>query len=139
MNLDARRDWGFAGDYVDAMWRMLQKSKPDEYVVATGATKSVREFVDAAFATVDLDTEAHVRIRADLIRPAEVDLLVGDPSKAKQILGWTPQIDFHGLVEMMVRADYDDLLAQDRKALPAQSSVARRQVARNLKLVKAKA
>ncbi len=138
-NLDARRDWGFAGDYVDAMWRMLQQSKPDDYVVATGATHSVREFVDAAFATVNLDPEAHVRIRADLIRPAEVDLLVGDPSKAKNVLGWSPQINFHGLVEMMVRADYDDLSAQDRKALPAQASVARRQVARNLKLVKAKA
>jgi len=138
-NLDARRDWGFAGDYVDAMWRMLQQSKPDDYVVATGATHSVREFVDAAFATVDLDPEAHVRIRADLIRPAEVDLLVGDPSKAKRVLDWDPQIDFHGLVEMMVRADYDVLSAQDRKALPAQASVARRQIARNLKLVKAKA
>ncbi|MBL0061215.1 MAG: GDP-mannose 4,6-dehydratase [bacterium] len=137
-NLDARRDWGFAGDYVDAMWRMLQQSMPDDFVVATGVTHSVREFVDAAFATVDLDPEAHIRIRADLIRPAEVDLLVGDPSKAKRDLNWAPKIDFHGLVEMMVRADFDDLSAQDRNALPAQVSVARRQVARNLKFRKAK-
>ncbi len=138
-NLDARRDWGFAGDYVDAMWRMLQQSKPDDYVVATGATHSVREFVNAAFATVDLDPEAHVRIRADLIRPAEVDLLVGDPSKAKRVLDWTPEIDFRGLVEMMVRADYDDLSALHQKALPIQASTSRRQVARSLRFSKAKA
>jgi GDPmannose 4,6-dehydratase len=111
-NLDARRDWGFAGDYVDAMWRMLQQDHPGDFVVATGSTHSVKEFVDAAFAAVNMKTEECVRIRADLIRPAEVDLLVGDPSKAKAILGWTPKVDFLGLVEMMVKADYDDLLSK---------------------------
>jgi len=113
-NLDARRDWGFAGDYVEAMWLMLQQDHPGDYVVATGETHSVKEFVDAAFACVNLDPEGYVRIRADLIRPAEVDLLVGDPGKAKHELGWTPTITFTGLVEMMVRADYDNLLRENR-------------------------
>jgi GDPmannose 4,6-dehydratase len=138
-NLDARRDWGFAGDYVDAMWRMLQQEKPDDYVIATGATHSVREFVDAAFAVVDMDPEAHVRIRADLIRPAEVDLLVGDASKANKVLKWKPKVDFHGLVEMMVRADYDDLASHQSSTLPNAASSMRRQSARNLKLSRAKA
>ena len=108
-NLDARRDWGFAGDYVDAMWRMLQQDSPGDYVVATGETHSVQEFVNAAFACVNLDPESFVRIRADLIRPAEVDLLVGDPRKAHADLDWSPNVAFQGLVEMMVRSEYDHL------------------------------
>lgn len=126
-NLDARRDWGFAGDYVDAMWRMLQQDQPGDFVVATGSTHSVKEFVDAAFAVVGLEPEECVRIRADLIRPAEVDLLVGDPSKAKTILKWTPKVDFFGLVEMMVKADYDDLASkQTVKPVVAKSLAPRR-------------
>ncbi|MCC6477542.1 GDP-mannose 4,6-dehydratase [bacterium] len=108
-NLDARRDWGFAGDYVDAMWRMLQQDAPQDYVIATGSTHSVRTLVNLAFASVDVNPEAHVRISAALIRPAEVDLLVGDPSRAKRELAWSPNTSFEQLVEMMVRADYDDL------------------------------
>ncbi len=122
-NLDARRDWGFAGDYVDAMWRMLQQDSPGDYVVATGETHSVQEFVNAAFACVNLDPESFVRIRADLIRPAEVDLLVGDPRKAHADLDWTPNVTFQGLVEMMVRADYDHLL---RTATPPPRTIAAR-------------
>ncbi len=111
-NLDARRDWGFAGDYVDAMWRMLQQDSPDDYVIATGATHSVSDLVNTAFQVVGLSPEQFVRIRADLIRPAEVDLLVGDASKAKQKLDWEPLIKFHGLVELMVKADYNQLLGE---------------------------
>ena len=104
-NLDARRDWGFAGDYVDAMWRMLQQPTPDDYVVATGVSHSVRELIEAAFAVVGRDWRAHVRQDSTLLRPAEVDLLVGDATKARRELDWTPRVDFAGLVEMMVRAD----------------------------------
>jgi len=111
-NLDARRDWGFAGDYVDAMWRMLQQQEPDDYVVATGETHSVRELVEVAFGCVGLKWEDHVRIDPAFLRPAEVDLLVGDPAKARATLGWTPNVTFHGLVEMMVRADLDRLRAK---------------------------
>ncbi|MBK6766385.1 MAG: GDP-mannose 4,6-dehydratase [bacterium] len=121
-NLDARRDWGFAGDYVDAMWRMLQQDAPDDYVIATGATHSVSDLVSTAFSVVNLNPENYVRIRADLIRPAEVDLLVGDASKAKRQLAWTPTVDFHGLVELMVKADYNQLLSE-AKARPRQFSV----------------
>lgn len=109
-NLDAHRDWGYAGDYVKAMWLMLQQDKPDDYVIATGSTHSVKDFVNAAFAVVDLAPERFVRIRADLIRPAEVDLLVGDASKAKAELGWQPETNFAQLVELMVKADYNQLL-----------------------------
>src|ERR1700741_4968543 len=91
-NLDARRDWGFAGDYVEAMWRMLQQSVPDDYVVATGETHSVRELVDVAFKCVGLDWEQYVKTDPAFLRPAEVDLLVGDASKARRILGWTPRV-----------------------------------------------
>jgi GDPmannose 4,6-dehydratase len=111
-NLDARRDWGFAGDYVDAMWRMLQQDQPDDYVVATGETHTVERLVDLAFARAGLERETHLRIDPSLIRPAEVDLLVGDFSKARTVLGWEPKVDFEGLVNMMVDADLE-LLAPD--------------------------
>jgi GDPmannose 4,6-dehydratase len=111
-NLDARRDWGFAGDYVEAMWRMLQQSAPDDYVVATGETHSVKELVEVAFGCVGLDWAQYVKIDPAFLRPAEVDLLVGDASKAKRVLGWTPRVTFHGLVEMMVRADLERLQAK---------------------------
>ncbi len=104
-NLDARRDWGFAGDYVDAMWRMLQPAEPRDYVVGTGQTHSVRELVEIAFAHVGLDWKEHVRTDPAFIRPAEVDVLQADPSRARQELGWRPTVDFRGLVRMMVDAD----------------------------------
>jgi GDPmannose 4,6-dehydratase len=105
-NLDARRDWGFAGDYVDAMWRMLQCRQPGDYVVATGETHSVREFVEKAFACAGLDWEQHVEYDPRYDRPTEVDVLQGDASKAKADLGWTPTVSFDGLVRMMVEADF---------------------------------
>jgi len=108
-NLAARRDWGFAGDYVQAMWRMLQQPTGDDYVVATGETHSVEELVDVAFRCVGLDWRQYVREDPAFLRPAEVDLLIGDPSKAATVLGWKPQVTFAGLVEMMVRADVDRL------------------------------
>jgi GDPmannose 4,6-dehydratase len=108
-NLEARRDWGFAGDYVDAMWRMLQRSAADDYVVATGESHSVRELLETAFAVVGLDWQSHVRQDPALLRPAEVEHLVGDASKARRDLGWTPRVGFAALVEMMVRADLDRL------------------------------
>jgi GDPmannose 4,6-dehydratase len=106
-NLDARRDWGFAGDYVDAMWRMLQQDQPDDYVISTGETYSVRDFCDAAFRFAGLDYREHVVQDERFFRPAEVDLLVGNPAKAKAQLGWEPQVKFRQLVEMMVQADLD--------------------------------
>jgi GDPmannose 4,6-dehydratase len=108
-NLDARRDWGFAGDYVDAMWRMLQQPEPDDYVVATGETHSVRELVEVAFAHVGLDWQRHVRTDPKMVRPAEVDLLLGDPTKARERLGWKPRVSFRELVAMMVDADLERL------------------------------
>jgi GDPmannose 4,6-dehydratase len=107
--LDARRDWGYAGDYVDAMWRMLQQPKPDDYVVGTGATHSVRELCEIAFGHVGLDWEKHVKVDPQFARPAEVDVLQADPSKARRVLGWRPQVDFTGLVRMMVDADLERL------------------------------
>ena len=104
-NLDARRDWGFAGDYVRAMWLMLQQDEPDDYVIATGETHSVRELVEVAFGHVGLDWKKHVTLDQRFLRPAEVDLLIGTPEKAKAKLGWTPTVDFAGLVRMMVDAD----------------------------------
>lgn len=104
-NLDARRDWGFAGDYVKAMWLMLQQDKPDDFVVATGETHSVEEFLDVAFGHVNLDWHDYVVQDERFMRPAEVDLLVGDPSKAGQKLGWEPEVSFAQLVQMMVDAD----------------------------------
>ena len=108
-NLDAKRDWGFAGDYVDAMWRMLQQDEPDDYVVATGETHTVERLVEVAFGHVGLDWRDYVRTDPAFIRPAEVDLLVGDPAKAKARLGWEPSVDFEGLVRMMVDADLERL------------------------------
>ena len=106
-NLDAQRDWGFAADYVRAMWLMLQQDSPGDYVVASGETHSVRELCELAFAAAGLDWEQHVVIDEKFLRPAEVDLLVGDPSKAQKILGWHRDVDFAALVAMMVEADID--------------------------------
>jgi GDPmannose 4,6-dehydratase len=104
-NLDAKRDWGFAGDYVEAMWLMLQQSEADDYVIATGETHSVREFLEEAFGIVGLDWQKYVEIDPKYFRPAEVDLLIGDSSKAKKKLGWEPKVKFKDLVKMMVEAD----------------------------------
>ena len=104
-NLEARRDWGFAGDYVDAMWRMLQQQQPTDFVIGTGETRSVREFCELAFGAVDLDYRAHVMEDPKLVRPAEARVLVADPARAKSELGWNPQVTFEGLVRMMVEAD----------------------------------
>jgi GDPmannose 4,6-dehydratase len=104
-NLDAQRDWGFAGDYVRAMWLMLQQERADDYVIATGVSHSVRELVEIAFASVGLDWREYVRTDPALLRPAEVDLLIGDASKAKTLLGWQPTVSFEQLVQMMVEAD----------------------------------
>ena len=104
-NLDSRRDWGFAGDYVEAMWLMLQQPEADDYVVATGETHPVRELVEIAFSHVGLNDQDHVEIDPAFFRPAEVDLLVGDPAKAKAKLGWTPKVNFQQLVARMVDAD----------------------------------
>jgi GDPmannose 4,6-dehydratase len=108
-NLDAHRDWGFAGDYVRAMWLMLQQPKPDDYVIATGVSHSVRELVEIAFAHAGLDWQQYVRVDPALLRPAEVDHLLGDASKARQELGWQPDVSFKQLVEMMVDADLERL------------------------------
>ena len=108
-NLDAKRDWGFAGDYVEAMWRMLQQDTPDDYVICTGETHSVREFCELAFSRVGLDYQDHVVVDERFFRPAEVDLLVGDAAKAEDQLGWTPKTSFATLVEMMVDNDLEAL------------------------------
>ena len=108
-NLDAQRDWGFAGDYVRAMWLMLQQDAPDDYVVSTGRTHYVRDFVKLAFDSVGLDYEKHVVVDKRFYRPAEVDLLIGNPAKARRVLGWEPTVSFEGLVERMVRADIERL------------------------------
>ena len=104
-NLDARRDWGFAGDYVEAMWSMLQQDTPDDYVVATGESHSVRDFLDVAFGHAGLDWNQHVEIDPKYFRPTEVDVLIGDASKARNKLGWKPRVGFEDLVRMMVDAD----------------------------------
>ena len=106
-NLDAKRDWGFAGDFVQAMWLMLQQDAPDDYVVATGETRSVSEFLDAAFGLVDIDWHGHVEIDPRYFRSAEVDLLQGDAAKAERELGWKPEVGFEELVRMMVEADLE--------------------------------
>lgn len=106
-NLDAKRDWGYAPEYVDAMWRMLQQNKPDDYVLATGETHSIREFLEEAFSLVNLKWEDHVEIRKELFRPAEVDLLVGDASKAKKDLGWEAKTKFKGLVKILLDSDLE--------------------------------
>ena len=104
-NLDARRDWGYAGDYVRAMWMMLQQDEPDEFVISTGVTRTVEELCDVAFSAAGLDWRNYVEIDPKLLRPAEVDLLVGDPTKARQTLGWEPEVSFEGMIEDMVRSD----------------------------------
>ena len=104
-NLDAKRDWGFAGDYVQAMWLMLQQPRPDDYVVASGETHSVRELCEIAFGHAGLDWQKHVVVDPTLVRPAEVDLLIGDAAKARRVLGWAPKHSFRDLIEMMVDAD----------------------------------
>lgn len=111
-NLDAKRDWGFAGDYVEAMWRMLQQDEADDYVIATGATHSIKELLEAAFAVVGIDDWVpYVRQDPKFMRPAEVDLLIGDPTKAREKLGWKPQVGFNQLISMMVESD----LAEQKK------------------------
>jgi GDPmannose 4,6-dehydratase len=110
-NLDARRDWGFAGDYVRGMWMMLQQDKPDDYVLATGETHSVEELCQVAFDYAGLNWKDHVVVDPKFYRPAEVDLLIGDPTKAGKELGWEPQVTFEGLVKMMVDADLKELQA----------------------------
>src|SRR5580698_3148126 len=113
-NLDAQRDWGFAGDYVRAMWLMLQRDQPDDFVVATGTTNSVRKLCELAFAHVGLDWREHVVVDDKFMRPAEVDILVGDSTKARTTLGWEPTVDFPQLVAMMVDADLAQVRAQQR-------------------------
>src|SRR5205809_2134754 len=108
-NLDAKRDWGFAGDYVQAMWMMLQQPKADDYVVASGETHSVRELCTIAFSHAGLDWQEHVVVDPAFVRPAEVDLLIGDASKARRVLGWAPKHSFQQLIEMMVDADLEDI------------------------------
>jgi GDPmannose 4,6-dehydratase len=118
-NLEAKRDWGYAKDYVKMMWLMLQQAEPDDYVIATGATHSVRELVQEAFACVDLDWEKHVSLDKAFVRPAEVDLLVGDSSKAHKKLGWKPEVDFKGLIRLMVEADLKRLSGESKPARPS--------------------
>ena len=127
-NLDARRDWGYAADYVEAMWLMMQAEKPDDYVIATGVTHSVREFLDATFGYLDLDWNQYVEIDPRYYRPAEVDLLQGDPSKARRELGWEPRVTFQEMVKLMVDHDlelahqeqtHDAGIAARKKAQPA--------------------
>ena len=106
-NLDAKRDWGFAGDYVEAMWLMLQQEKPDDYVIATGETYSVREFVEKVFKKLDLEYERHVNIDPRYFRPTEVDCLLGDATRARKALGWKPKVSFDQLIDMMIDADME--------------------------------
>ena len=113
-NLDAQRDWGFSGDYVRAMWLMLQQSQPDDFVIATGESHSVRELVELSFEHVKLDWKRYVRLDPKFLRPAEVDQLIGDASKARTALGWRPDVDFAGLVRMMVDADLERLSRSPR-------------------------
>jgi len=122
-NLDAKRDWGFAGDYVEAMWLMLQQETPDDYVIATGETYSVRQFLEETFNLLGLDWKKHVEVDPRYFRPAEVDLLLGDASKARKVLGWKPRVTFKELVKMMVEADWQ--LARREKLLVDQGHKAR--------------
>ena len=116
-NLDAKRDWGYAKDYVEAMWLMLQQNEPDDYVIATGETHSIREFLDEAFSYVGLDWQKYVEIDPRYFRPAEVDLLIGDATKAKQKLGWQPKVTFNELVKIMVDADMQEEGVKPKQAL----------------------
>jgi len=113
-NVEARRDWGYAPDYVEAMWRMLQADRPEDYVIATHETHSVQEFCEVAFEHVGLDWKEHVHIDPAFVRPAEVDMLIGDPSKARRNLGWQPTVSFRQLVKLMVDADLERLKAAGR-------------------------
>jgi len=113
-NLEAKRDWGFSGDYIKAMWLMLQKSKPDDYVIATGETHTVKEFVELAFGFAGLDWKKYVVIDKNFYRPAEVNILLGDYTKARKKLGWKPEVKFKGLVKMMVDADIKRLSKQEK-------------------------
>jgi GDPmannose 4,6-dehydratase len=108
-NLDAKRDWGYSKDYVEAMWLMLQQDSPDDYVISTGESHSVKEWVQSSFSCLDLDWEKYVKMDEKLLRPAEVDLLIGDSAKARDKLGWKPQVNFEGLVKLMVEHDYNEL------------------------------
>ncbi|MBE2182546.1 MAG: GDP-mannose 4,6-dehydratase [Anaerolineae bacterium] len=113
-NLDSQRDWGFAGDYVEAMWLMLQQDTPDDFVVATAKTHSVQRLIEVAFNCVGLEWSRYVVQDPKFMRPAEVDLLIGDPSKAREKLGWEPKVSFEALIEMMVKSDYDKLKQEHR-------------------------
>jgi GDPmannose 4,6-dehydratase len=106
-NLESKRDWGFSGDYVEAMWLMLQQQKPDDYIIATGEARSVRDLVELAFAVAGLDWRRHVEVDQRYFRPTEVDALCGDPTKARDVLGWKPRVTFAELVKMMVEHDID--------------------------------
>ena len=110
-NLDAQRDWGFAGDYVRAMWLMLQQPEADDFVIATGRTHTIRELLETAFSEVGLDWKKYVELDPKLVRPAEVDYLCGDSSKARRVLGWEPKMDFHSLVKTMVQSDLNKVTA----------------------------
>jgi GDPmannose 4,6-dehydratase len=114
-NLEAKRDWGFAGDYVEAMWLMLQQEEPDDFVIATGETHSVREFARRVFEKLDLDYEKYVAIDRRYFRPTEVDVLLGDATKARTRLGWQPRVSFEGLIDMMIAADMES--AEKEKTL----------------------
>jgi GDPmannose 4,6-dehydratase len=122
-NLDARRDWGYAGDYVEAMWLMMQAEEPDDYVIATGETHSVREFLDEAFGLLDIDWQEHVDIDPRYYRPTEVDLLLGDATKAREKLGWEPKVSFKELVRLMVEHDLE-LARQEQSAHAAKDAPA---------------
>ena len=118
-NLDSKRDWGYAGDYVEAMWLMLQQDEPDDYVVATGRTHSIEDLVQRAFAEVGIDNWSdYVRQDPKFLRPAEVDLLIGDASKARDVLGWEPKVDFAALISMMVAHDLEREAHKAGIALP---------------------
>ena len=118
-NLDAKRDWGFAGDYVEAMWKMLQADKPEDFIIATGETHSVREFVQIAFESLGLDYQKYVRVDPQFLRPAEVDLLLGSPAKIKKTLHWEPKVSFKELVKMMIESDLKLLQSGKDPALAA--------------------
>ena len=113
-NLDSQRDWGFAGDYVEAMWLMLQQDVPDDFVIATAKTHSVQRLIEVAFEYMNLEWSRYVVQDPKFMRPAEVDLLIGDPSKARERLGWKPRVSFEELIQMMVKADYDRLKQENR-------------------------
>jgi GDPmannose 4,6-dehydratase len=120
-NLDARRDWGYAGDYVEAMWLMMQADEPEDFVIATGETHSVREFLDEAFGLLDIDWQKHVDIDPRYYRPTEVDLLLGDASKAREKLGWEPKVSFKELVRLMVEHDME-MARAEQAALAAKDA-----------------